>query len=251
MLRLLFKILHLFMNNTHQTFLVYGVSQGLGEAIIQIIPKTTDKIYGISRTEPQKMANLNWICADLACPSEAVEKVKNVIKNQKIDVFIYNVGVWENQAFTDAYNFESISSTEIEKIININMRSCIQSIQSLLDNLKQSNNAKIILIGSTWGVDHHNGKELIFSATKFALRGIVESLRTLLREHLIGVSLLNLGYLATEYKINTPTEQVLQQTDCGLIPLSDVIAAIQFIVSTSKASCVKEILMPAMKDENI
>lgn len=251
MLRSLFKILHLFMNNTHQTFLVYGVSQGLGEAIIQTIPKTTDKIYGISRTEPQKMANLNWICADLTRPSKAVKKVKNIIKNQKIDVFIYNVGVWENQAFTDAYNFESISSTEIEKIININMRSCIQSIQSLLDNLKQSNNAKIILIGSTWGVDHHNGKELIFSATKFALRGIVESLRALLREHLIGVSLLNLGYLATEYKMDIPTEQVLQQSDCGLIPLSDVIAAIQFIVSTSKASCVKEILMPAMKDENI
>jgi len=43
----------------------------------------------------------------------------------------------------------------------------------------------------------------------------------------------------------------LAETNHALIPLSDVILAIKFIISTSNASCVKEILMPAMKDENI
>jgi short-subunit dehydrogenase len=107
------------------------------------------------------------------------------------------------------------------------------------------------LIGSTWGVDNHNGKELVFSATKYALRGIAQSLREILRNDLIGVSVLNLGYLATEYEVDVPTATVLAETNHALIPLSDVILAIKFIISTSNASCVKEILMPAMKDENI
>ena len=121
----------------------------------------------------------------------------------------------------------------------------------MIENLKLSDNAKVILIGSTWGVDNHNGKELVFSATKYALRGIAQSLREILRNDLIGVSVLNLGYLATEYEADVPTATVLADTNHTLIPLSDVILAIKFIISTSSASCVKEILMPAIKDENI
>jgi hypothetical protein len=65
------------------------------------------------------------------------------------------------------------------------------------------------------------------------------------------VSVLNLGYLASEYEIEKPVEEILEETESALIPLADVIQAIHFIISTSKASCVKEILMPAMLDKNV
>ncbi|MCH7295225.1 SDR family oxidoreductase [Acinetobacter higginsii] len=239
------------MDNSNKTFLIYGVSKGLGKAIVQAVPQPTDTIYGVSRSQPQETPNLNWICADLSKPEQAVNDVKTAIGQQKLDVLIYNVGIWEQQAFSDNYNFENVPATEINQIINTNITTCILSIQSLIENLKLSKNAKIILIGSTWGVDNHNGKELVFSATKFALRGIAQSLREILREHLIGVSVLNLGYLASEYEIDKPTQDVLEETKFSLIPLSDVIQAIHFIISTTKASCVKEILMPAMLDQNV
>ncbi|VXA55040.1 conserved hypothetical protein [Acinetobacter proteolyticus] len=239
------------MDNSNKTFLIYGVSKGLGKAIVRAVPKPTDTIYGISRTQPQQIPNLNWIRADLSKPEQAVSDVKTVIGQQKLDVLIYNVGIWEQQAFSNNYNFENVSAAEINQIINTNISTCILSIQSLIENLKLSDNAKIILIGSTWGVDNHNGKELVFSATKFALRGIAQSLREILREHLIGVSVINLGYLASEYEIDKPTQDVLEETVYSLIPLADVIQAIHFILSTTKASCVKEILMPAMLDQNV
>ncbi|MCH7335701.1 SDR family NAD(P)-dependent oxidoreductase [Acinetobacter sp. NIPH 2699] len=239
------------MSNSNKTFLIYGVSKGLGKAIVQAVPKPTDTVYGVSRTQPQEMPNLNWIRADLSKPDQAVSKVKTAIGQQKLDVLIYNVGIWEQQAFSENYNFADVSATEINQIININITTCIQSIQSLIENLKRSDKAKIILVGSTWGVDNHNGKEFVFSATKFALRGIAHSLREILREHLIGVGVLNLGYLASEYEIDNHVEEVLEETEYSLIPLADVIHAINFIISTSKASCVKEILMPAMQDQNV
>ncbi|WP_436862818.1 SDR family oxidoreductase [Acinetobacter haemolyticus] len=239
------------MSYSNKTFLIYGVSKGLGKAIVQTVSKPTDTIYGVSRTQPQEIPNLNWICTDLSKSKQAVSDVKAVIGQQKIDVLIYNVGIWEQQAFNENYNFENVSAAEINQIINTNITTCIQSIQSLFENLKCSDNAKIILIGSTWGVENHNGKELVFSSTKFALRGIAQSLREILREHLIGVSVLNLGYLASEYEIEKPVEEILEETKYSLIPLADVIHAINFIISTSKASCVKEILMPAMLDQNV
>ena len=239
------------MSNLSKNFLIYGVSKGLGKAIIQSIPESHDVIYGISRSIPISMANLNWIEADLSSSETSVHQIKDIINDNKIDVLIYNVGIWETNAFTDEYDFEKISPLEINQMISTNITTCIQSLQALLKNLRASNNAKVILIGSTWGVENHNGKELIFSATKFALRGVAESLREILRNDLIGVSILNLGYLATEYEIDTHIDKVLKETDYSLIPLADVIHAIKFIMSTSKGACVKEILMPAMKDINV
>ena len=239
------------MNSLSKTFLIYGVSKGLGKAIAKLIPNSIDTVYGVSRSAPEGIDNLNWISTDLSYPEDAVHTVKKVVGEDKIDILIYNVGIWENNAFTDSYNFKEVSSIELNKIINTNISTCIQSLQSLIDNLKRSDNAKVILIGSTWVVDNHNGKELIFSATKYALRGVAQSLREILREDLIGVSVLNLGYLATEYEIDVPTELILAETNHSLIPLSDVIQAIKFIISTTNATCVKEILMPAMKDRNV
>ena len=239
------------MSNLSKNFLIYGVSKGLGKAIIQSIPESHDVIYGISRSIPISMANLNWIEADLSSSETSVHQIKEIINDNKIDVLIYNVGIWETNAFTDEYDFEKISPLEINQMISTNITTCIQSLQALLKNLRASNNAKVILIGSTWGVENHNGKELIFSATKFALRGVAESLREILRNDLIGVSILNLGYLATEYEIDTHIDKVLKETDYSLIPLADVIHAIKFIMSTSKGACVKEILMPALKDINV
>ena len=239
------------MNSLSKTFLIYGVSKGLGKAIAKLIPDSIDTVYGVSRSAPEGIDNLNWISTDLSSSEDAVHTVKKIVGEDKIDILIYNVGIWENNAFTDSYNFKEVSSIELNKIINTNISTCIQSLQSLIDNLKRSDNAKVILIGSTWGVDNHNGKELIFSATKYALRGVAQSLREILREDLIGVSILNLGYLATEYEIDVPTELILAETNHSLISLSDVIQVIKFIISTINATCVKEILMPAMKDRNV
>lgn len=137
------------MSNLSKNFLIYGVSKGLGKAIIQSIPESHDVIYGISRSIPISMANLNWIEAGLSSSETSVYQIKEIINDNKIDVLIYNVGIWETNAFTDEYDFEKISPLEINQMISTNITTCIQSLQALLKNLRDSNNAKVILIGST------------------------------------------------------------------------------------------------------
>ncbi|MGJ1450973.1 SDR family oxidoreductase [Sphingobacterium spiritivorum] len=231
------------------------MSKGLGKALAKHLPQAEDLVYGISRNQPDYLQEVDhkieWIAADLANPAESSESIRHVIGSNRIDYLIYNVGIWEHNAFSDEYDFKDNTKEEILTMINTNISSCLLAVQSFTENLKKSENAKIILIGSTWGLENHSGKEVTFSATKFALRGIVHALRENLREYGIGVSILNLGYLATEFDYEEDLDKVLEQTHAELIPLQDVMAAIQFILSTSKASCVKEITMPAMKDTNV
>ncbi|MTG98766.1 SDR family NAD(P)-dependent oxidoreductase [Myroides sp. BIT-d1] len=236
----------------HKRFLVYGVSKGLGNAIINSIPEDDDKVFGVSRSKPlQTKGDFVWIPADLSKPEEAVLKIKETIHDTTLDCIIYNVGIWEQTAFSEEYDFEGCSFKEIDSIVQTNITACIMGLQAFIANLRLSSNAKIILIGSTWGLENHKGSEVAFSATKFALRGIVHSLRESLRKDKIGITILNLGYLATEFDISVPTEEVIEETQGALIPLFDVISAIKFVLSTTNASCVKEITIPAMLDENV
>lgn len=242
------------MEHSSKTYLIFGISKGLGKALALTLPNSNDLVYGVSRTKPNYLEDkpsIHWISADLSNSVETTQLIKNKIGGTKIDYFIYNVGIWESTGFSENYDFNTIPKNEIVDIINTNLTSCILTVQSFIDNLKSSNNAKIIFIGSTWGLDNHSGKEVVFSATKFALRGIVHSLRENLRPFKIGVSIINLGYLATEFEVEVPIADVIENTNGELIPLLDVINSAKFIISTSNASCVKEINMPAMQDKNL
>lgn len=234
-----------------KTCLIYGVSKGLGKALVQGIPTSEDTIYGVSRSKPPfEHANFHWIQTDLN-DVQCANTIKNVIKQQRIDTLIYNVGIWEKLAFSDEYQFETTDDIELLNMIQTNISACLLNLKALLPNLRLAPNSKVILIGSTWGLDNHNGKEVTFSATKYALRGIVQSLRETLRKDKIGISILNLGYLATEYPLSISVTEVIEKSNGQLIPLQDVINAVRFILSTSNATCVKKITMPAMMDENV
>jgi short-subunit dehydrogenase len=243
------------MAENKKTYLIYGVSKGLGKAILKFLPGKNDKVFGISRTRPaypEATDNSNiWIQADLSKPQAAVTTIKEVIGAEKIDHLIYNVGNWEKTGFTSGYNFELLDNSEIEEIISTNITSSLLSMKSLLPNLKLSENGKIIIIGSTLGLQNHNKKEVVFSVTRFAIHGIIHSLRTHLREHNIGVTVINLGDLATQYEYEEGTEIVAEKHKGELIPLADVLNALRFIISTTNATCIKEISMPSMKDSDI
>lgn len=58
-----------------KTYVIYGVSKGLGQAMLESLPGTEDQVYGISRSQPQYLkSNLHWISADLSQPEQPVIK---------------------------------------------------------------------------------------------------------------------------------------------------------------------------------
>ncbi|MGE6515998.1 SDR family NAD(P)-dependent oxidoreductase [Lysinibacillus sphaericus] len=235
-----------------KNYMIFGASKGLGDAFVKGLPEPGDKVWIVSRSRPKSL-ELNdgvqriWLEADL---SQQNKKISEQLKNECVDVLIYNVGVWEEKGFEDDYDFEQDDPADIANIININITSTITYIQGLLPNLRKSENGKIILIGSTAGLDHTNNNQVSFVASKFGIRGITNALREHVRKDRIAVTCVNPGELAAEIPYEDGPEKAITEYNGTRIPVQDIVAIVKCVVSLSNVSCVKEIHVPAITDLN-
>lgn len=75
--------------------------------------------------------------------------------------------------------------------------------------------------------------QVAYSASKFALRGAIQGLRLALSDYSIGLSVINPANVATEEVLDDiKTGAFKQQT---LIPMSDVISTVDWLLSLSNA----------------
>jgi NAD(P)-dependent dehydrogenase (short-subunit alcohol dehydrogenase family) len=107
-------------------------------------------------------------------------------------------------------------------------------------------------MGALSGRDNFPGREVANSASKFGLRGVVHSLREELRSRSdsegvsqqISVTVINPGNVGTpEVLADLAADNLL---DGEAIPLTDILSIIDCILSLSRATCIKEIDVPAM-----
>ncbi|MFD5019860.1 SDR family NAD(P)-dependent oxidoreductase [Paenibacillus sp. NPDC058367] len=237
-----------------RNYLILGASKGLGDAFVKGLPEYGDRVWIVSRSRPGSL-DLNdgikrvWIAVDLSGP-DAAQVLSKGIQTEKIDVLVYNVGIWEKEGFEDHYTFDKDKTSDIANIINVNITSTITCIQAVLPNLRQSEAGKIILIGSTAGLDHTNNAQVSFVASKFGLRGITHALREHVRKDGIAVTCVNPGELAAEIPYEDGAEKAIAEYSGTRIPVQDIVSIVKCIVNLSSASCVKEIHIPAMADLN-
>lgn len=234
--------------------LVVGASKGLGRALIEGLGNAGDTLIGVSRTRPEGLLSdagrqLRWVEANLMDPVKAAHDIAQAVADDGLDTLIYNLGIWEEFAFDPAYEFLETADDELQAIIACNITSTILLIKRLLPLLLKSPQPRIILTGSTSGLPQSGRPEVAFGASKFALRGIADSLREGYRQQRLAVTCLNLGYLNTEDALSTPRDLAQQRGEGQLIPVHDVVEAVRMILSLSSASYVKELTLPAILDE--
>lgn len=234
-----------------KNLLITGGSRGLGAAFSAGVPEAGDNVWLVSRSQPDTSAadgiTRNWIAADLADVEAAVMTVRQAVGDAVLDVLIYNAGIWESAAFSNRYDFEQVRLAETNRIIAVNMTSALATVQALLPNLRRSTNPKIILIGSTSGMENNSAVEVAYNASKFGIRGVAQALRENLRAEAIGVTCINPGTITTEVAYAAGVEVALRAAP-GQIPVQDLVALVRCVVNLSRGSCVKEIDMPAMGD---
>ncbi|AJS58576.1 SDR family NAD(P)-dependent oxidoreductase [Paenibacillus sp. IHBB 10380] len=237
-----------------KNFIIFGASHGLGDAFVKGLPTKGDTVWMVSRTRPSSLdindgVNRKWLTIDLSSQQQ-IPSLKETLKDIAIDVLIYNVGVWEKRGFEDDYTFDKDEVGDISNLININLTSTITYIQALLPNLRQSKNGKIILIGSTAGLDHTNNEQVSFVTSKFGLRGITHALREHVRKDLISVTCINPGELAADVPYEEGAEKSIMLYQGTRIPVQDIVSIVQCVINLSPVSCVKEIHIPAITDLN-
>ncbi|HXT00496.1 MAG TPA: SDR family NAD(P)-dependent oxidoreductase [Elusimicrobiota bacterium] len=226
-----------------------GASRGLGDALSSGFPRKGDIVWLVSRSEPRSLQRRDgvereWIEADLSSNVSA-EIIAKKIGQAPVDLFIYNAGIWEKNPF------DKTSTDEIRSIVETNLTSLLLSVHHLLGNLRASARGRVILIGSTCGLENEGTPGVAYTATKFAMRGVTHSLRELLRADKIPVTCISPGSMATDVPFEEGAATALERYNGQRIPVQDVVALIRCIAELSVATCVKEIVLPALLDTDV
>ncbi|MCX5463863.1 SDR family NAD(P)-dependent oxidoreductase [Alcaligenes parafaecalis] len=235
--------------------MIVGASMGLGRALMDGLAQDGNTLYGVARRPPSSLgsslrpdpsSNQHWICADLSQPDTASQLAAAC--PDSLDVLVYNLGIWEDTAFSDEYDFLSQSDQAIRRLVDVNLTGALLVIRHLLPHLLRSKQPRLILTGSTSGLRQSGRPEVAFGATKFALNGLADSLREGYRDQGLAVSCLQLGYLNTEDGLDVPLRTAAERDQGETIPVHDVLTIVRSLLQLSAASFIRELILPALRD---
>ncbi len=183
--------------------IVTGASSGIGRAIAVELARQGAKLLITARREDR----LRDTAAEIEKHGGAVEIVagdvtlgplrRNLIETSRVafgglDILVNNAGIGAMGLFEDA------DADRVRRIMEVNFFATVEMTRAALPSLKQGTSPIIVNIGSILGhrgVPHNSE----YCASKFAVRGFSESLRTELSGHGIDVLLVSPGTTETEF----------------------------------------------------
>ena len=183
-------------NIENYNVLIAGASGGIGSTIISSLIGKVSAIICLNRKYEDilivKKTKIEYIKTDLDRIEDWYKNVGSIIKNfKKIDVFINCIG----EIITGSLNGQS--TYEIEKLFSANLMLHIYGLKAIIPVMMRQQKGHIIEIGSLGGLIPMPFVST-YSASKFALRGLVLSVREELKNSGVNISLLNPGPVDTQ-----------------------------------------------------
>lgn len=182
--------------------LITGAGKGIGKAIALALAKEGVNIILVARTQEEidsvaakvrslrvKALAITADVADINSVNAAVTKA--LAKFGTIDILINNAGI---AAFG---KFLELEPTDWERIIQVNLMGTYYMTRAVLPNMIERQTGDIINISSTAGLSG-NALTSAYSASKFAVLGLTESLMQEVRKHNIRVTALTPSTVATD-----------------------------------------------------
>jgi 3-oxoacyl-[acyl-carrier protein] reductase len=182
--------------------LITGAGKGIGKAISLALAKEGVNVILVARTQDEidnvaakarslrvKALAITADVADINSVNAAVEKA--LAEFQSIDILINNAGI---AAFG---KFLELEPTEWERIIQVNLMGTYYVTRAVLPNMIERQTGDIINISSTAGLSG-NALTSAYSASKFAVLGLTDSLMQEVRKHNIRVTALTPSTVATD-----------------------------------------------------
>lgn len=184
------------------TVAITGAGSGLGRALALKYARNNYNVYLLGRTDSKlhivqkEILNNNGTAEVILCDIRQEASVDIAFQQMgKLDVLINNAGIG---IFGPVENYKI---HDIDSTIDTNIKGTIFTIQSALPLIKESK-GRILTIISTAGL---RGKvdESIYCASKFAIRGLTESLQQEWENEPISITAVYMGGMNTPFWDNT------------------------------------------------
>ncbi|GAA3917507.1 3-ketoacyl-ACP reductase [Hymenobacter algoricola] len=191
---------------TGKIALVTGAGKGIGRAVALALAQEGVHVGLLARTESQlqsvareiealgvKAAVVTTDVADRAAVEAAISQVQDQLG--PIDILINNAGIGTFAKLVD------MPPAEWEHIVQVNLMGTYYATRAVLPGMIARETGDIINIASTAGL-RGAATTSAYSASKFAIMGLTESLMQEVRKHNIRVSALTPSTVATELAIS-------------------------------------------------
>ncbi|RXT07062.1 3-ketoacyl-ACP reductase [Ammoniphilus sp. CFH 90114] len=212
-----------------KTALITGGGRGIGRATAHALAKEgvnlaligrnashLDQVEGELASYGMKVSTATADVADLESVEKAVESLKSDLG--AIDILINNAGIAKFGGFLD------LSPVEWENIIRVNLMGVYNVTRVVLPEMIERKSGDIVNISSTAG---QKGAPVTsaYSASKFAVFGLTESLMLEVRKHNIRVTALAPSTVATDLAnelnlISGDAERVMHPEDLAELIVS-------------------------------
>lgn len=234
-----------------KVIIVTGASSGNGEATAIYLAKNGASIvlasideYGLKNVAERinlEGGTADYKLADVTSQSEFQSLVDFTInKFGRVDTLINCAGymlfsMWENSHIH-----------EWERMIDLNIKGSLNGIASVLPPMKKQGSGQIINIGSIAGHAVGEGHG-VYSATKYAMRAITESLRKEVSvKYNIQAVLVSPGVIATKWQDNvtdTEVKSVLAELNEVAIDVEYVAETIGFVVNKPANVMINDVIV--------
>ena len=228
------------MTTNSRTILVTGASRGIGKAISDRLLRETCRVIGISRTaETDQTDNFTPVTMDLSDIDKLPSQFSKLRQDHsEIDAIVCNAG------YGHFGSLEEFSPQQIRQMIDLNLTSQILLLREFLPLLKTKGCGDIILMGSEAALS--GGKKgAVYCATKFALRGVAQSLRDECATNGVRVGIINPGMVDTEFFSQTWFNPGTEP-DMHLVA-EDVAEAVWMMLSARRGAAIDEINLSPQK----
>jgi 3-oxoacyl-[acyl-carrier protein] reductase len=182
--------------------LITGAGKGIGKAIALALAKEGVNVIVVARTQEEidnvaakaralrvKAIAIATDVADIKSVNTAV--VKALAEFGTIDILINNAGIAAFGKFLD------LEPTDWERIIQVNLMGTYYMTRAVLPSMIKQQSGDIINISSTAGLAG-NAMTSAYSASKFAVLGLTDSLMQEMRKHNVRVTALTPSTVATD-----------------------------------------------------
>lgn len=186
--------------------LVTGASSGIGQATAELLAAHGFTVFGTSRTPIQNKRSYTWLPLDVRSDDSVQAAVQSLLAQAgRIDVLVNNAGYAQFGAI------EESNVAEAQAQFDTNLFGVIRMVKAVLPVMRKQGSGHIINVSSIVGhiAAPYGG---LYSASKFALEGLSESLSAEVRQFGVSVSLVEPSYVNTPLVAQPPTNLIADYT---------------------------------------